>query len=214
MDRKDASHFMSLGLSFQDNILSSSSFMRVMLPTTCLAGRPCLRSGVSKPWSFPAVQTTSRIVAVSQDETIRLQEIWVAEGWPRQKWWNEDSENLPVVTNKMQTIFICLESKEAGKGPLMGTPGSGITFSFVTFRNLPTDLRLITANYAGPPVSPVFCSNKDWKARGTPRLNHELSLAESQSSQLPELIIELGVAGARPLWYKKILWKAKEGRQQ
>lgn len=111
----------------------------------------------------------------------------------------------------MQTIFICLESKEARKGSLMGTPGSGITFSFVTFRNLLTDLSLITAKYPGPPESPVFCSNKDWKARGTPRLSHELSLAESQSSQLPELIIELGVAGARPLWYKKILWKAKGG---
>lgn len=36
-----------------------------------------------------------------------------------------------------------------------------------------------------------------------------MSLAKSWSSQLPELIIELGVAGARPLRYKKILWKAK-----
>ena len=36
-----------------------------------------------------------------------------------------------------------------------------------------------------------------------------MSLKESQPSQLPGLIIEQGVAGARPLRYKKILWKAK-----
>lgn len=88
---------------------------------------------------------------------------------------------------------------------------AGFTCLFVKFRNPLTDWRIISVNYPGSSVALALCFKKDHKAWGTSRLNCEMSLAKSQSSQLPELIIELGVAGARPLWYKKILWKAKGG---